>query len=108
MHHWIFIPEMIQRLALQEKNELHYGALQDEIYQLQKSQDLAERTAASVDQIRGDLQVTDDVHNNVVDLVLGMKNEMANLTRKVEVAEQHATKSGETIAAMMTRFIKHR
>ncbi|KAI3773826.1 hypothetical protein L1987_48362 [Smallanthus sonchifolius] len=70
-----------------EKNELHYDGLQDGIYQLQKSQDLAEMIAAYVDQIIGDLQATDEVHNNLVNLVLEMKSEMADLTRRVEVVE---------------------
>ncbi|KAI3807252.1 hypothetical protein L1987_23177 [Smallanthus sonchifolius] len=77
------------------------GALQDGIYLLQKSQDLAERTTACLDQIRGDFQDTDDVHNNLVDLVLEINNEMADLTRRVEVAEQRATEAEETIVTMM-------
>ncbi|KAI3773787.1 hypothetical protein L1987_48320 [Smallanthus sonchifolius] len=85
-----------------KKNEIHYGALQHGIYQLQESQDLAERTAACVDQIRGDLQTTDDVHNNLVDLVMEMKNEMADLTRRVEAAKQCTTEDEETITTMMT------
>ncbi|KAI3819381.1 hypothetical protein L1987_13211 [Smallanthus sonchifolius] len=137
-HHWKFIPEMIQRWALQkgiefasrpgealrsqelpplgvpldrvlatlifrsEKHELHYGILQDGIYQVQESQDFSERTTACVDQIRGDLQTTDYVHNNLVDLAMEMKNEIADLTRRVEAARQRATEAEETIAAMMT------
>ncbi|KAI3742568.1 hypothetical protein L1987_60254 [Smallanthus sonchifolius] len=69
-----------------QKNELHYGALQDGMYQLQQTQDLEERTTTYVDLITEDLQATDDVHNNLVDLVLEMKNKMADLTRRVEVA----------------------
>ncbi|KAI3805367.1 hypothetical protein L1987_27692 [Smallanthus sonchifolius] len=84
-----------------EKNDFHYGALQDGIYQLQKSQDLVERTAAGVDHIRGDLQITDAVHNNLVDLVLEMKNEIFDLTRRAEVTKKSATEVEETIAAMM-------
>ncbi|KAI3784186.1 hypothetical protein L1987_43280 [Smallanthus sonchifolius] len=93
---------LITLICRSEKNELHYDVLQDEIYQLQQSQDLDERTAAYVDLIRGDLQATDDVHNNLVDLVLEMNNEMDDLTRRVEVAVQRATEVEETIAAMIT------
>ncbi|KAI3821866.1 hypothetical protein L1987_09441 [Smallanthus sonchifolius] len=64
--------------------------------------DLDERTAAYVDLIREDLQDTDDIHNHLVDLVLEMKNEMADLTRRVKVAKQRATEAEETIAAMIT------
>ncbi|KAI3784318.1 hypothetical protein L1987_43416 [Smallanthus sonchifolius] len=71
-------------------------------WDLQQGIDLAERIAVCVDQIRGDLQTTDDVHNNLVDLVLEVKNEVADLTRRVEVVEQRATEAEETIAAMMT------
>ncbi|KAI3815457.1 hypothetical protein L1987_15125 [Smallanthus sonchifolius] len=60
--------------------------MQDGIYQLKKSQDLVERTTACVDQIIWDLQASDDVHNNLVNLVLEMKSEMVDLTRRVDVA----------------------
>ncbi|KAI3797653.1 hypothetical protein L1987_32914 [Smallanthus sonchifolius] len=87
-YHWRFIPEMIQMWAYRKEFHLH--------------RDRARPRATYVDLTRGDLQATDDVHNNLVDLVLEMKNEMANLTRRVEVAEQRVTDAEETIVAMMT------